>query len=239
MKKIIHRLPEVLQYYRLLQQQMLNEKKIIDTLIDNNQRYTKGILCEEILRKNLRQVLPKNISVVQGFINYMDSKSKQCDIILYDFSNYSPLLSVNDLVLLPIEAVKAVIEVKTHLTQRDVKKALNDFQLIDSISKDAVGHYPVRKYIVAFESVSLKTLLKCEYLNPFPTQLNQIFVLGNGSVTKKRNSEEKTEAYKSKDTFFVLIANLLNQIYFDTGKQGGERNPYENYYDMIEEIKIE
>jgi hypothetical protein len=230
---------EIIEYYRLMQHEMLHQKKLIDTLIDRRQRYTKGILCEEVLRRSLRNLLPNNSSVAQGFVYHLGSKSQQCDVLIYDSSLYAPLLAVNDLVVLPVEAIIATIEVKTYLNQRELAKSLNGFQSIESLCTQALGYYPIRKYIVAFGSIDLRTLLRCRHLNPFPTQLDAICILDQGLVLKDRAQDNRPQAFKSEDAFFYLVVSILSQIYFSTGLRGAKKNPYEAYSGMIEGTKVE
>jgi hypothetical protein len=230
---------EMIEYYRLLQEEMLHKKKILDTLIDSKQRYTKGILCEDLVRRLLRSILPSDITVAQGFIYYSGKKSQQCDVLIYNSARYAPFLSVNDLVVLPVEAVTAVIEVKTHLNQTELQKALHCFKSIDDICTAALGYYPIRKYILAFSSINLETLLRCKHLNPYPTQLDAICILGKGFAFKQSGASTNPEGYVSKDALFSLVVQLLGQFFFSTGIQGAAKNPYEAYSHQIRGQKIE
>jgi len=228
----------MIEYYRLLQEDMLHKKKVLDTLIDPKQRYTKGILCEDLVRRLLRDILPRDIAVAQGFIYYSGKKSQQCDVLIYNSARYAPFLSVNDLVVLPVEAVTAVIEVKTRLNQTELQKALHCFKSVDDICSEALGYYPIRKYVLAFGSISLDTLLRCRHLNPFPTQLDAICILGKGYAVKHSGSSTNPEGYASKDALFFLVAQLLGQFFFSTGIVGQLSNPYEVYYNQMRGEKI-
>jgi hypothetical protein len=58
--------------------------------------------------------------VEQGFI--IDSAgglSKQCDILIYDSHRYAPFYRVEGVVVVPAEAVIAIIEVKTSINRAD------------------------------------------------------------------------------------------------------------------------
>ena len=77
-----------------------------------------GSFNEEILRKFLRDFLPKWVSVGQGFImNQSGEMSHQIDILIYNSVFYAPLYSVNDLVVIQPESVIIAIEVKTKINQ--------------------------------------------------------------------------------------------------------------------------
>lgn len=230
---------EMIEYYRLLQEEILHKKKVLDALIDSKQRYTKGILCEDLVRRLLRNILPSDIAVAQGFIYYSGKKSQQCDILIYNSARYAPYMSVNDLVVLPVEAVTAVIEVKTRLNQTELQKALDCFKSVDDICSAALGHYPIRKYVLAFGSIRLATLLRCKHLSPFPNQLDVICILGKGFALKQSGSSTNPQAYASKDALFFLVANLLDQFFFSTGIVGMAKNPYKAYTNQIRGEKIQ
>jgi len=230
----------MIEYYRLLQEEMLHRKKVLDTLIDSKQRYTKGILCEDLVRRLLRSILPSDITVAQGFIYYSGKKSKQCDVLIYNSARYAPFLSVNDLVVLPAEAVTAVIEVKTCLNQSELLKALDCFKSVNDICSAALGYYPIRKYVLAFSSVSLETILRYKHLTPFPSELlDAICILDKGFAFKQSGSSTNPEVYASEDALHFLVAQLLEQFFFSTGMVGGARNPYTVYSEQIRGQRIE
>lgn len=230
---------EMIKYYRLLQEEMLHKKKVLDTLIDPKQRYTKGILCEDLVRRLLRNILPSNLSVAQGFIYYSGKKSKQCDILIYNSANYAPHVSVSDLVVVPVNAVAAVIEVKTRLNQTELQKALQCFKSVNDICLGGLRYDPIRKYVLSFDSISLRALIRCKYLSPFPNQLNAICILGKGLILEQGGSPNNPVAYASKDALFFIVGCLFEQYFFSKGIIGTEKNPYKVYTNQICGEKIE
>jgi len=232
---------EMIKYYRLLQDEMLQKKKVLDVLVDSKQRYTKGILCEDVVRRMMRSILPNDIAVAQGFVYHSGRKSQQCDVVLYNSARYAPFLSVNDLVVVPVEAVAAVIEVKTYLNQTELRKALECFKSIDNICSEALGYFPIEKHLVAFSSIALRTLLRCSNLTPFPSHLNTVAILDKGFLLQETAPSTNPQAYKSKDVLFFLAARLLSQFYFSTGIVGETKNPYAAYLDQIsgEQVKLD
>lgn len=89
---------------------------------------TIGILTEEILRSFLKEHMPKFVSVEQGFVrNIHGETSRQCDIIIYDSTNYAPFYRINDIVIVPEESVIAVIEVKTAINNKIFHDVLDNF----------------------------------------------------------------------------------------------------------------
>lgn len=94
-----------------------------------NHNPTIGIVTEEILRSFLKQHLPRYVSVEQGFVRNKDGQtSKQCDILIYDSTLYSPFYRINDIVIVPEESIIAVVEVKTTITKEIFHAALDSFK---------------------------------------------------------------------------------------------------------------
>lgn len=96
---------------------------------------TTGALAEAVLREFLQEHLPRGVSVEEGFI--IDAKgglSKQCDIIIYDSHHYAPFYRAGQVVVVPVEAVIAVIEVKTSINKSrfyDVIRYFASFKRIE------------------------------------------------------------------------------------------------------------
>lgn len=89
---------------------------------------TTGALAEAVLREFLQEHLPKGVSVEEGFI--IDAKgglSKQCDIIIYDSHHYAPFYRAGQVVVVPVEAVIAVIEVKTSINKTRFNEVIRYF----------------------------------------------------------------------------------------------------------------
>ena len=148
----------------------------------------------------MRELFPQSFAVAQGFIDAGGKKkSKQCDILIYDSSLYAPLLAVNDLVILPIDAVEAVIEVKTNLDERNLKSALGNVALVGELSYEFLRHYKARQYIFAFDSPRLKTVAKYESLTRYQKKINGIYVLNKGFLRSSSTSEE-LEVISCEDT---------------------------------------
>ncbi|WP_404823102.1 DUF6602 domain-containing protein [Pseudomonas capsici] len=77
-----------------------------------------GALAEAVLREFLQEHLPGQVRAEQGFILSPDGGlSKQCDILIYDAHRYAPFYRAGAVVVVPVEAVIAVIEVKTSINQ--------------------------------------------------------------------------------------------------------------------------
>jgi hypothetical protein len=230
---------EIKAYYGLLEDELLRRRRVIDTLIDSKQKYTKGILCEDMIRRLLRQIFPGEIAVAQGFVRHGDIKSRQCDILIYNSARYAPFLSVNDLVVLPIEAVIGIIEVKTLLNQHALGQALEAFRDIDAISSSAQSHNRIMKYILAFDSIDMKTIIRSNHLNPFPPHLDGITILGKGFIRRKQKPSNDAVGYMSTESLFVMVYEILSRFYLYTRFSSGAKNPYDYYARYITGDEIE
>jgi hypothetical protein len=85
-----------------------------------------GRLNETHLVRLLRDYLPPKIGIGTGFIasgGENQQQSPQCDIILYDALNNSPLYKSEAWSIYPIEMVYGVIEVKTTLNKPELRNA--------------------------------------------------------------------------------------------------------------------
>jgi hypothetical protein len=90
-------------------------------------RVSLGIENESILREFLKSYVPKHYSIGHGFIfkNHKEV-SRQCDIIIYDSSFFSPIFKQGDFVVVPPESVMSVIEVKTEISSGNFLDAAID-----------------------------------------------------------------------------------------------------------------
>ncbi|ABD69055.1 hypothetical protein Rfer_1321 [Rhodoferax ferrireducens T118] len=69
----------------------------------------------------LRRHLPSNLGVAKGeAIDFLDRRTGQLDILIYDADMAAPISTQSENVLIPAESLLAVIEVKTTLTQNDL-----------------------------------------------------------------------------------------------------------------------
>ncbi|MFM0330116.1 DUF6602 domain-containing protein [Paraburkholderia strydomiana] len=105
-----------------------------------------GTYRENLLRNTLRKHLPARYHVATGFIFGL---RKQIDILIYDRVDYAPIFREEDLVIVPPESVRAVIEVKTTLTSENLQSSL---ELLDLVSGFDDNYPPFFKGIFAFES---------------------------------------------------------------------------------------
>jgi hypothetical protein len=107
---------------------------------------TVGTYRENLLQTLLRKHLPERYHVATGFIHPCP---RQIDVLIYDRIDYAPIFREEDLVVVPPEAVRAVIEVKTDLSKAQLQSSL---ALIEEVSFFDDCHPPFFKGVFGFES---------------------------------------------------------------------------------------
>lgn len=114
-----------------------------------------GTSHEGILRRFLQTYVPQKFAVSEGFIaDKQGQPSSQCDIIIWSHLEFSPYYRDRDFVIVPAEAVKAVVEVKTTLDRKTLHEAFEQLEAVSRIRDD------IYTAIFAFESINLRTLLR-------------------------------------------------------------------------------
>lgn len=104
------------EFWRAIHQMMEAENRQIDIFIHQN--HSRGVAREALLRSIiLRYTIAPNV-VRTGFVHTDDPKNaphKQCDLLVYNPSIHQPYYQVDELVVVPKEATKAIVEVKSDL----------------------------------------------------------------------------------------------------------------------------
>jgi len=134
---------------------------------------TVGSFREELLRNLLQKNLPERYHVATGFVL---GNPRQLDILIYDRIDTAPSFREGDLVVVPEAAVRAIIEVKSTLNDKELKSALEIFHDVSpleqlsapifmglfayrsSISRDAILEKIVQFYNSSDISYSLGTI---------------------------------------------------------------------------------
>lgn len=111
------------QYYISVGKEIQSQFDRVLSLVDDA-RLASGEWKEQLIRNYLIKYLPKRFAVGRGYIKnpYTKTCSKQIDIIIYDQLTYAPYFQDRDLVILPPESVVAVIEIKSGIKKKDLKK---------------------------------------------------------------------------------------------------------------------
>ncbi|UZQ74824.1 hypothetical protein OQ519_00380 [Pseudomonas lurida] len=107
---------------------------------------TVGAYREQLLINMLRKHLPKRYHIASGFIY---GCPRQFDVLIYDCIEYAPLFREDDLVVIPANAVRAVIEVKTTLSATELRKSLD---ILYQVGRHDDGYPPIFKGVFSFKS---------------------------------------------------------------------------------------
>ncbi|WP_186044318.1 DUF6602 domain-containing protein [Burkholderia gladioli] len=124
-----------------------------------------GTYRENLLKNTLRKHLPERYHVATGFIFGLH---KQIDLLIYDKIDYAPIFRDEDIVIVPPESVRAVIEVKTTLTSESLESSLELMHLASEFDDNSP---PFFKGIFAFEN-ALKSDSFYKKISAFYTDLN-------------------------------------------------------------------
>jgi hypothetical protein len=116
---LVHDLYERKDYLSRFSDELLSKSAQVDFLIRHSG--TVGSFREELFRGFLRKVLPGKFQVNTGFI---EDCPRQLDVIVWDGFNYAPLFRENEVVVVPRDSVRAIVEVKTTLGTNELDEAL-------------------------------------------------------------------------------------------------------------------
>ncbi|WP_281649189.1 DUF6602 domain-containing protein [Parendozoicomonas sp. Alg238-R29] len=148
----------VSEYFSSYSHELKSKMMRLDALIGRDHWLSVGNYKESLLRDLLASLLPKKFEVSTGFILSADEhgneiKSKQQDIIIWDSSEYAAIFRDNDFVIIPPEACKAVIEVKSTLRKDTLKRALGaSDEFFMFVNTPLSQNIDIKKYIFSFGS---------------------------------------------------------------------------------------
>lgn len=198
-------------------------KNRVRNLIGSSNWAEEGRYKEAILRNVIRRFLPSCLSLGTGFIirkNNQDTKiSRQIDIIVYD--NTIPVLfSEGNFVITTYKNVKAIIEVKTKISNHDLHESINKSKENGKlIKKEIFNGIFSYEYNDGIESDSIDNALKNTegYVNHLSLG-KDIFIKFWRNVDRNRLSPPINDCeadfyniYKLEGlSFSYFISNLIN-----------------------------
>lgn len=181
----------------------------------------------------LRDYLPKFIDVSSGFIvDAGGNQSKQLDVILFDANKAPKFFQKENIRVLPVECVYAVIEVKAKLTIQELQGVFGNMMSVRRLEKKAyvrgtdnpmnaimTAHniydriweiWPVHYFVFAFDSVSLENIVSAlmnkitsDNLQPW-TRIDSVCVLSKGIICN-RYKNGSIDALPVKDSTLLSI----------------------------------
>ncbi|MEN1710965.1 DUF6602 domain-containing protein [Pseudomonas aeruginosa] len=203
-----------------------------------------GALAEAVLRQFLKEHLPGGIGVEQGFIaDASGNLSKQCDILIYDAHLYAPLYRAGGVVVVPVEAIIAIVEVKTSINRRAFHDVISYFRSFENLALKA------KTYLFMFNAPTLGAVSRSfrtyrhpgeyqefdwdtfQFLPDEITGLNHSYHLQKGQVIHERDAvgylsyfykdSEGTEI-NALERFFLSVYAAVEQ-YLETQLQSSAR----------------
>ena len=138
---------DLTSYAALVGEGFASRINLLAQLIRDAHHPSLGLYRERLLLQTIRDFLPRKFDVGTGFVVFpcerqFDRKvpeaydvlnasdhtvSRQCDLIVYDCSEYPLILRDGDFVVVRPEAVRAVIEVKGSLSMADIDSSMEHF----------------------------------------------------------------------------------------------------------------
>lgn len=121
----------------LLNTQIENALRTANSLIGVEHHGMRGRLNEIVVEKLIKPLLPPTWEIATGIVcsnngEISNSQSGQEDILIYDPNFLPPILKEKEQTILPIEAVLAIIEVKSTLTSTGITQAISHSSKIKS-----------------------------------------------------------------------------------------------------------
>lgn len=145
------------EYYASFSDELQSKMKRLDVLVGRDHWLSVGNYKESLLRGLLSNLLPKKFEVSTGFIMSTDRdgriiKSKQQDIIIWNSNDYAAIFRDDEFVIVPPEACRAVVEVKSTIDTSTLLKALGSSDgLYEFTRTEASSNFDIKKYIFAFD----------------------------------------------------------------------------------------
>ena len=125
-------------YFQSLSAELLAVKDRVRHMISDRHWPTDGEWKESVLRTAIRRSAPTNVSVGRGFVISRDCQSPQIDILIHD-NSHPVLYRDGDLVFVAPAACKAIIEVKSKVTNAVLRNAAQGLSAIAEMIRGSRG----------------------------------------------------------------------------------------------------
>ncbi len=213
----------MLQYCSGIAHEFASRRNRVRNFVTNH-NLSSGTANETILRNFLAQMSSGRYKVGQGFI-YQSSESikvsKQCDIMVYDHQDYPLVHSESGIDIVFPEAARMVIEVKTKLTSKNLKDALENIASAKSIN------FSINGVVFAFQSLKESTIIENLRIYAKDLDIHQapiaILILDKGIIIHRWPGTElgglsNTFCIRKSKNEMVIAFLLLH--FFDVEMQG-------------------
>jgi len=128
----------------------------LDKIIGSRHWLSVGTYKESILKDMILGKIPKKYEVGTGFVMSMKGGTKklsrQIDILIWDSNSKSPIFRDGEFVVIPPEACRCAIEVKSTLTHASLKEAIENIDSLSQFADHARAETSIYKAIFAYET---------------------------------------------------------------------------------------
>ena len=196
---------DLVKIFDLLSKKMILEWETTQESIKHSGE--KGRALEENFRTFLRKYLPKKLDIATGFIIDSSGKqSKQLDVIIHDAFQTPLLYDNNNVQVIPIECVYAVIEVKSDIEK--IATVCNIFENMKSV-KDLE-----KKSYVSVEGGKISALSYGKewdiwQVHYFVFALDSMDLVSISNELIKKNQEENRDVSKRVDCICVMKNGVM------------------------------
>jgi hypothetical protein len=202
-----------------------------------NHSLTKGEEREVPFINFFTQNLPKTFSIVKGEIVDLNGESSpQLDVMIYDSSRNIPFYS-GDNCILPAESLLASIEVKSKLTQEEIRKILINTKKLKAL-KPFGNNLDVSK-----QRRDVEDKVKCRYFHAvfaYDTDLSAKDWATNEFERIVRVAKEEKIDYTLLDRVIVLNKGLINPTYSIAKESADNADMFLHYYmDLLNYLQRE
>jgi hypothetical protein len=164
-------------FYEGLKKELLSKREQLRSL--TRQPKIQGDYHEALVRDFVGRFIDDSLSVKHGLIyDRKGQRSRECDVIIYE-KGKKPLFESGDLVIVNEEDVRFVIQVKSKLTSRTLKDAIENLREVKKLNNQ------IMCWIVGFDT---KLLLKTLYLTAWRSGVVQYLQI----FCSDRKNEDKT-----------------------------------------------
>lgn len=190
------------QQARILIKKMIEARKLFA-----KHKPSIGYVGELLSRQVLRNLLPKEYGICQGFIlnkniKNEDKLSTQCDIIIFRKGNGSIAYSIGDLKVIKASYVIAVFEVKSSLNKDTFLSTLEAFEKLQELR---VEH----KFVFVFGKLSKRSLRRWFFQYRYPKNSNEEVLVMDTALYDWSDMEWLPESILSLESHNLFVLDHL------------------------------
>lgn len=188
----------------------LIKKMIVARKLFAKHKPSIGYVGEVLLRQVLRNLLPKEYGICQGFIlnNKIENEDKlstQCDIIIFRRESGSIAYSKGDLKVINTPYVIAVIEVKSSLNKDSFLTTLEAFEKLQEIG---IRH----KFVFVFGKLSRRSLRYWFIKYRYPKKSNEEFMVMDTALYDWSDIEWLPKSILSLESHNLFVLDHLQDV---------------------------